>query len=138
MGGGGFLLVTLYVMFYVSQCLYRQNNPKKWFWEIIMLLHSQHNIYRYIIIDIVLIYVSVKFVFTMQLGLVGSSVNVTIRNEVTVPKILKIVDLLIEKNLAAVKWGTLVVKMVRSRSRSCRISQTTIPKVLWETRKIIF
>jgi hypothetical protein len=48
------------------------------------------------------------------------------------------VDLLIEKNLAAVKWGTLVVKMVRSRSRSCRISQSTIPKVLWETRKIIF
>jgi hypothetical protein len=48
------------------------------------------------------------------------------------------VDLLIEKNLAAVKWGTLVVKMVRSRSRSCRISQSTIPKELWETRKIIF
>jgi ABC-type Fe3+-siderophore transport system permease subunit len=137
-GGGGFLLVTLYVMFMFLNAFIGKIIQKKWFWEIIMLLHSQHNIYRYIIIDIVLIYVSVKFVFTMQLGLVGSSVNVTIRNEVTVPKILKIVDLLIEKNLAAVKLGTLVVKMVRSRSRSCRISQSTIPKVLWETRKIIF
>jgi hypothetical protein len=69
---------------------------------------------------------------------VGSSVNITIRIEVTVPKILKMVDLLIGKNLAALKLGTFVVKMVRSRSRSCRISQSTIPKELWENRTIIF
>jgi hypothetical protein len=48
------------------------------------------------------------------------------------------VDLLIGKNLAALKLGTFVVKMVRSRSRSCRISQSTIPKELWEIRTIIF
>jgi hypothetical protein len=48
------------------------------------------------------------------------------------------VDLLIEKNLAAVKWGTLVVKMVTNLSSSCSISQSTIPKELWENRTIIF
>jgi hypothetical protein len=48
------------------------------------------------------------------------------------------VDLLIEKNLAALKWGIFVVEMARNLSRSCRIAQSTIPKELWETRTIIF
>jgi hypothetical protein len=56
----------------------------------------------------------------------------------TVPKILKMVDLLIGKYPAALKQGAFVVKMVRNLSRSCRILQSTIPKELWDTRKIIF
>jgi hypothetical protein len=66
----------------------------------------------------------------MQLGWVGSNVTKTIRNEVTVPKMLKMVDLLIEKNLAALKSGRFVAKILKNLSRSSCFSQSTIFGVL--------
>jgi hypothetical protein len=78
------------------------------------------------------------FVFTMQSGRLGLNVTRTIRNEITVPNILKMVDLSIDKNLAALKLRRFVVKMLKNLSRSSRFSQSTIPKVLSETRKIVF